>query len=73
MQAFNYPIDNDGRPEPVSDRLIEWIELLSLLGAKKIFFYNLTPVLHPNIRKVSSSKKLVTVVGQFTGGSNFWL
>lgn len=36
--------------EDLSLRLVEWIELLSLLGADKIFFYELQ--VHPNIRKV---------------------
>ncbi|GFU18553.1 glycosyltransferase family 92 protein [Nephila pilipes] len=38
--------------EDLSVRLIEWIELLSILGAKKIFFYLLE--VHPNISKVLS-------------------
>lgn len=36
--------------EDLSVRLIEWIELLGLLGADKIFFYELA--VHPNITKV---------------------
>lgn len=36
--------------EDLSVRLVEWIELLSLLGADKIFFYQLQ--VHPNITKV---------------------
>lgn len=36
--------------EDVSVRLVEWIELLNLLGAGKIFFYNLD--VHENISKV---------------------
>ncbi|KAF5281779.1 hypothetical protein FQR65_LT14526 [Abscondita terminalis] len=36
--------------EDVSVRLVEWIELLNLLGADKIFFYELQ--VHPNISKV---------------------
>lgn len=36
--------------EDQSVRLVEWIELISLLGAEKIFFYELQ--VHPNIRKM---------------------
>lgn len=36
--------------DDLSVRLVEWIELLSLLGADKIFIYDLQ--VHPNIRKV---------------------
>lgn len=36
--------------EDLSVRLVEWIELLGLLGADKIFFYELQ--IHPNISKV---------------------
>ena len=36
--------------EDLSIRLIEWIELLGLLGADKIFFYELQ--VHPNVTKV---------------------
>ncbi|GLV36768.1 uncharacterized protein CBL_02397 [Carabus blaptoides fortunei] len=36
--------------EDLSVRLVEWIELLGLLGADKIFFYELQ--VHPNISKV---------------------
>jgi hypothetical protein len=36
--------------EDLSVRLVEWIELLGLLGANKIFFYELA--VHPNITKV---------------------
>lgn len=36
--------------EDLSVRLVEWIELLNLLGADKIFFYELQ--VHPNISKV---------------------
>lgn len=36
--------------DDLSVRLIEWIELLNILGADKIFFYNLQ--VHPNISKV---------------------
>ena len=36
--------------QDLSVRLVEWIELLGLLGAEKIFFYELE--VHPNISKV---------------------
>ncbi|CAG5104374.1 Protein of unknown function [Cotesia congregata] len=36
--------------EDLSVRLVEWIELISILGADKIFFYELQ--VHPNITKV---------------------
>ncbi|CAG7815136.1 unnamed protein product [Allacma fusca] len=36
--------------EDLSVRLVEWIELLGILGADKIFFYELA--VHPNITKV---------------------
>lgn len=36
--------------EDLSVRLVEWIELLGLLGADKVFFYELQ--VHPNISKV---------------------
>jgi hypothetical protein len=36
--------------EDMSVRLVEWIELLGLLGADKLFFYKLQ--VHPNISKV---------------------
>jgi len=36
--------------EDLSVRLVEWIELLNILGAEKIFFYELQ--IHPNISKV---------------------
>ncbi|XP_034943371.1 uncharacterized protein [Chelonus insularis] len=36
--------------EDLSVRLVEWIELISILGADKIFFYQLQ--VHPNITKV---------------------
>ena len=52
VHAFSLPKDDDGRPVTVSKRLIEWIELVFMLGAKKIFFYNHTPILHQNVRKV---------------------
>lgn len=38
--------------EDISVKLIEWIELLHLLGAKKIFMYELET--HPNVSKVLS-------------------
>ena len=40
----------DFADDDLSVRLIEWIELLSVLGADKIFFYELE--VHPNIKKV---------------------
>ncbi|XP_078039293.1 uncharacterized protein LOC144471282 [Augochlora pura] len=36
--------------EDLSVRLVEWIELITLLGADKIFFYQLQ--VHPNVTKV---------------------
>lgn len=36
--------------EDLSVRLVEWIELLGILGAEKVFFYELQ--VHPNISKV---------------------
>jgi len=36
--------------DDLSVRLVEWIELLSILGADKVFFYELQ--VHPNITKV---------------------
>jgi hypothetical protein len=36
--------------DDLSVRLVEWIELLNILGADKIFFYDLA--IHPNISKV---------------------
>ncbi|XP_059607716.1 uncharacterized protein LOC132255627 [Phlebotomus argentipes] len=36
--------------DDLSVRLVEWIELLNILGADKIYFYNLQ--VHPNISKV---------------------
>jgi hypothetical protein len=39
--------------EDLSVRLVEWIEMLGILGANKIFFYELA--VHPNITKVSFS------------------
>ncbi|KAK4878373.1 hypothetical protein RN001_010879 [Aquatica leii] len=36
--------------DDLSARIVEWIELLNLLGADKIFFYKLQ--IHPNISKV---------------------
>ncbi|CAF0925695.1 unnamed protein product [Didymodactylos carnosus] len=38
------------RSEDISIKLIEWIELLNLLGADKIFFYEFD--IHPNISQV---------------------
>lgn len=38
--------------EDISVRLVEWLELLNILGAKKIFLYELE--VHPNISKVLS-------------------
>lgn len=38
--------------EDISVRLVEWIEMLNILGAKKIFLYELE--VHPNISKVLS-------------------
>ncbi|KAJ8666839.1 hypothetical protein QAD02_008501 [Eretmocerus hayati] len=38
--------------EDLSVRLVEWIELIGLLGADKIFFYQLQ--VHPNVSKVLS-------------------
>ncbi|XP_047999688.1 uncharacterized protein LOC125236803 [Leguminivora glycinivorella] len=40
----------DFQHEDLSVRLVEWIELLRLLGADKVFFYELQ--VHPNISKV---------------------
>lgn len=40
----------DFEHEDLSVRLVEWIELLGILGAEKIFFYQLQ--VHPNITKV---------------------
>lgn len=34
----------------ISSRLVEWIEILSLMGASKVFFYQLQ--VHPNVAKV---------------------
>lgn len=60
---YNKPINSDNRQQfavcvkgldflydDLSVRLVEWIELLSILGANKIYFYDLQ--IHPNIRKV---------------------
>lgn len=60
---YNKPISSDKRQkfavcvkgldflyDDLSVRLVEWIELLSILGADKIYFYDLQ--VHPNIRKV---------------------
>ncbi|XP_054709019.1 uncharacterized protein LOC129218721 [Uloborus diversus] len=38
--------------EDISVRLVEWIELLNILGAQKIFFHEIE--VHPNISKVLS-------------------
>jgi hypothetical protein len=46
--------------EDLSVRLIEWIELLNILGADKIFFYNLET--HPNITKVLNYYQSVDMV-----------
>ena len=44
VKGLDFPNDD------LSVRLIEWIELLRILGADKIFFYNLE--VHPNVTKV---------------------
>ena len=44
VKGLDFPNDD------LSVRLIEWIELLHILGADKIFFYNLE--VHPNVTKV---------------------
>ena len=44
VKGLDFPNDD------LSVRLIEWIELLQILGADKIFFYNLE--VHPNVTKV---------------------
>ena len=44
VKGLDFPNDD------LSVRLIEWIELLKILGADKIFFYNLE--VHPNVTKV---------------------
>ena len=44
VKGLDFPTDD------LSVRLIEWIELLHLLGADKIFLYNLE--VHPNVTKV---------------------
>jgi len=44
VKGLDFPEDD------LSVKLVEWIELLSALGADKIFFYNLD--VHPNITKV---------------------
>lgn len=61
--VYDKPVSEEGRKDfavcvkgmdfaysDLSVRLVEWIELLSVLGADKIFFYDLE--VHPNIRKV---------------------
>ena len=45
-KGLDFPTDD------LSVRLIEWIELLHILGADKIFLYNLE--VHPNVTKVLS-------------------
>jgi len=44
VKGLDFPTDD------LSVRLIEWIELLHVLGADKIFLYNLE--IHPNVTKV---------------------
>lgn len=44
VKGLDFPTDD------LSVRLTEWIEMLSLLGADKIFLYNLE--VHPNVTKV---------------------
>ena len=44
VKGLDFPNDD------LSVRLIEWIELLHILGVDKIFFYNLE--VHPNVTKV---------------------
>ena len=44
VKGLDFPIDD------LSTRLVEWIELLSLLGADKVFLYQLE--IHPNVSKV---------------------
>jgi hypothetical protein len=43
VKGLEYPDDD------ISFRLVEWIELIALLGAEKIFFYKFD--IHPNISK----------------------
>jgi len=52
--------------EDLSVRLIEWIELLNILGAKKIFLYEME--IHPNISKVLNyyQKKGMVEVSKIT-------
>uniref|UniRef100_A0A7G3AL54 Glycosyltransferase family 92 protein n=1 Tax=Lutzomyia longipalpis TaxID=7200 RepID=A0A7G3AL54_LUTLO len=59
---YNRPLDNEKKMfavcvkgldflyQDLSVRLIEWIELLGILGADKIYFYDLQ--IHPNMSKV---------------------
>ncbi|XP_050069299.1 uncharacterized protein LOC126557535 [Anopheles maculipalpis] len=59
---YNRPLDDEKRGfavcvkgldflyDDLSVRLVEWIELLGMLGADKVFFYELQ--VHPNISKV---------------------
>ena len=44
VKGLDFPTDD------LSTRLVEWIELLSLLGADKVFLYQLE--IHPNVSKV---------------------
>ena len=44
VKSLSFPTDD------VSARLVEWIELLFLQGADKVFLYQLN--IHPNVSKV---------------------
>ena len=44
MKGLNFP------EEDISGRLVEWIELLLVLGADMIFFYKFS--VHENVEKV---------------------
>ena len=44
VKGLSFPTDD------LSSRLVEWIELLHLLGVDKLFFYDLG--MHPNVQKV---------------------
>ena len=61
--------------EDLSVRLIEWFELLHLLGANKIFLYNLE--VHPNVTKVLDyyeNKGYVDVTPiSLPGKKKFWI
>ena len=60
--------------EDLSVRLIEWFELLHLLGANKIFLYNLE--VHPNVTKVLNyyeKKGYVDVTPISLPGKDFFL